>query len=93
MVNCWYCDKEIVKKKGRQQNRKFCSIECRQAYKEKFGNIWVSHGQESLISRKEKKERQKLLEQAKNGNGTAKLILRLKYGLTAIWNGKELVRL
>ena len=86
-MRCWWCDTEF-----KRTESMFCSKECRLEYRRHFGHSPMRQGNYP-ISRKEEKERKGLIEKARKGDETAKLKLRLKYNLTAIWNGKELVRL
>ena len=85
----WYCNEEIERKSYQRRKRIFCSLACSKMYQSEVG----FYSKTGLISRQEERHRKTLLKRARKGNKRAIKELREKYHITAIWNGKEMMRL
>ena len=87
-MECKWCG-NIIESKARI--KLFCDRYCMENYRQT--QCTFSPRVSARLSMKEVRKRKRLFKRARGGDEVAKRRLRIEYGITAIWDGKKLVRL
>lgn len=82
-MNCKYCETPVSNENNsRGMKKMFCDDACYRAFLKQVGP--------NELAARAIEERRNLFAKARSGNTLAKLELRLRYGITAVWNGEAL---